>query len=1252
MRCVKVLVLSALFGFGTSCSNPFSRSKDQTSLPHQPNTACQSVDFSSDSFNAPQLKALLQCLNTDGTLHAIQKWIDSTPDADLEPIADLVQTLVHQDQSAFYSIEQAFRRYQSEQVFSEIETRLSNSVSSLQQAQHLTGALQTIAPEAVAWWFESQNVPAFSDLAPLIESESFVRFLNSEQPLHWWTWLHSRSSLLAWLDLFQQNQIKLSSNAANSLRQSQWLEHAIRSTSLQGFSSSLLRSTQQTVSCFNGSVKSTEVPRRVQQEIAQMSFQRFQNLFSRELRELIITGRGYCQIPVSIDPIFSVTDQLVFSENSDVAFSLIQQLAKDNRFLAVLSDPDFAIAWDSARPLVQDIGFRDLWRTLHFMQHHSSLSLGDPQLYSILSRVLKQWSPQQVEALLSFVRPWVKSGLNNRKDFQNLWFLPYAEALTPSISFKLSQAQRTRLSKSVVRLMQSPLLADALVNASKIASQRGWAPLFDRVFLLFESTSQKGKHPLRPVPSVTSYLKGLKRPPSILTQQTPKLISRTASHLNPCKGISTDRSWIGITDFDSKDWTDWERCFGSMAAAKQWFTQSQSANNTAYQWKAQQGLVNFIFSTHPQKALEVQKQWAHESPPYATRVWLQAAGDSIRSLLKPISRLPALTEWIASSIEQSGFVLSHKVDPRPRVLAQTSRPFNPQNYWDQPQRKQQLLLEVRQLSEQLCPSFTAYQYDCKIDPTQVPLLKNPQALLSALIQEWKDRPQTWIGLLDPRDSKSSNWNFKEVSSEQINFRTHLQGLALDMQSKPVLGTALKNLFGTSGFNSRTLETFIKTSAEEFHVLPLVSVEPLFPEKKSALYSPWVRLHLVNDLDQLELIAVHADFEAFGLTRNYALSFIQSIGQSWGDDQPGSRTLAETANVIQGTLNRFDRSLLHRWGDCRTKPSRCPREWHALSSRISNLRSLLPLFHRFRTRESGGTDGMRVLRNLFFAIESAHPQALSWIPTIARLGLLHQVGKAHIEQNTQVGSSGAWPDSTQVGTDLLSRLSRESQFEAALNRFFQVKTSPRTIDRALLLFLTEYDSIEHLLPALLAWSNETQPQFWVPSFLNSLSRQPDFLLARELGQEPWKRALGTIASNSSAKVFLSWQQGSDSIQKVLLNRWNPRVSQDLDQLLSRLFVDAPSTIVWLVSVFELMKEQTRTGPVFDAAENWLRVLLSAEGRPHRTKIATWLRSPEFQLFCDVYSDAKTWQSTESVLESLQDNGGLRQFVRHCESFLFR
>jgi hypothetical protein len=652
---------------------------------------------------------------------------------------------------------------------------------------------------------------------------------------------------------------------------------------------------------------------------------------------------------------------------------------------------------------------------------------------------------------------------------------------------------------------------------------------------------------------------------------------------------------------------------------------------------------------------------------------LQAGSELVALIKAPLLSGPETLKFLSRLAESpiSFQVLSEALKPESHSIRSISAPlFLPLRAWIKPGLEQVTLNPRSAFAsyfKEYCPSLNPNDDACKIDPDQVKIFKaSPDQLFRSIIQEYLASDQSW---LDPAEGGLTHE--LRVPDRASHFEFHLNPALHLLQDSPNSLQAAFNAVNRIQEGPVSIKDFIETRGQRLTMIPYHFQFGDDPAAHSRSFKDTIRLRMVSDLDRLELIAINADFKAFGIAPNFGLKMIRDIALAWGDVPPGNRpltlsrlinpnevrTLAEVKQSIEALLSTLDHLPLDTLavGD----------ELHDLRARVFNLHPLITLLKQELPVENGGKGGMTLIRDLFFSLyemntrtqkdsfwdglrinsvclpppyslTGPHPECkkdlLTLIPRIAYLGLLHNTGLAFIKQNQTV------IESTVL---ILTQAAKDPLILQKLKDTLPRRAGVATLSDAIhLLGKLPGASIGKMSSAVRLVS-KSENLNWAYLAIELARAHPSLIRKNEA---LIRAALETLSSSPPGPISRTMSDGitffSSGLTPELRAEWTTRFGQIESQS------DSIARSIQNLSLTPAPRSQ-------NLRDDWASAL-AFMGLPAQTSVraglSNWVRGPDFISVLDLYSDSDWSKSLGSVIQSLNRSHEFDVFLSRAQSFL--
>jgi hypothetical protein len=1270
----------------SGCSNPFSGDHGRAANYHTPNVNCQQLRLDKSEFDVREFRGLVHCLNSDGQIQELEAFLSTLPDAELSAASDLVNVLLNQDLKTLYTIRETYEQLKAKKL--------------LQPALEEVASLETIAPVAPAAAviadvaFDRELGLSVNAFRHTLESAAAKRAITQFRKGDDWertlrqldTYLagNPEFNLRALYRILLQSGITLPQEPKSVTQVAAFLETIFAQKNMGGFTEVLGKALQQPLQCFDKSLVVFDPIDVATHRILTGSPADTKTLLETQARALLLTARGYCTIPYSAEPLFRFTDPLLGHPGFDTSYRFLLPLLRSKDFVRFIIHPASRDWVASSAYLANQNLFQDLF-ALTAINPALPLTRQPERAAAYLDRLFAGLSADEVVRLGRVVAPLLRD--LSRSPLLDI------EAALPEFDLQIDDSLRTRLKQLSIAAMRSPQLETLLPMMKRLVRENRLIPIWDEVFRLFDRRVLEGRNPLR-------FAKAPKLPARAETWK-PVLLEKIRYQSAPsrCAGVDTDLAFIDRNLRGSRTWLALDQCFGgssgsraTLAAGKELSDFAAARGKLSAVTGMEADLINTAFKVDRESTLNLLTQFVdiRGSDSDAVRKSLQAVSSAVRLVQPNIAQSPELRRILGEGAEDPrlyrAMIELHQNAGRPignRVMTLT--PLSTVDTWVEPRVSQPttVVQGIQRLMQEYCPSLDLQDKNCDVEDDQVQLFRsNPTALANQVIDESIGRSSSWL-----HPALAKTWSHTGAD-EVRDFEYQFYPLLHEFRASEGLGEAIFGFFGRYRNKVRDLQEFIQVHGRHYSLIPYIHHDPSYPKNGKREYFSRIRLKLVSDLDRLELVAINTDFRPFNIITHMGMKFIRQIALSWGDEPAGGRppgttaqTLASTTEDINQLVAQLDRESLSKLGECdprgKSRVGRwlqqtvCKGEIADLSVRVFNLRFLTQLFVQMQVREAGGNDGMRILRDLFYALYSTNPprqadrfgkgadipeacrrvprsgptpeecrlDQLTLVPRMTRLGLLHQAGL----------TAAFTPGSSLNET--LQMLSEVSSLTPVKNQLTAWLAQPRSTQTLLSIknwvaALPETASSDPLHIALKAGS-QLRPYDWVSSVISAFEAEP--LLIEKLS-EPlhlWVNSSTVPATEPSAwdrsPLFRAWTSAR-------LVQMNPAASRELTALFLTI-ARQPERLTSLI-------RQSRAVPDFNqpAIERelyrWLGKFASPDAAAERAALKRSIQGPKLDEFCDVFSDSPLVDKTYNFLERIHQNPDSDRFFATCRAFLFR
>jgi len=1070
------------------------------------------------------------------------------------------------------------------------------------------------------------------------------------------------------------------------------------------FSETLAEIQQHGISCFGGSVSVPNPLKTAMDDLSHMSADESRNYFTHDLKNLILVSRGYCEIPYSIDRFVRFLNEATKHPGYDEMFTLLQPMIKDDQLVRFLGSTASRTWVRENAFLAQNHFFEDLL-TLIAQTQDEPLSNHGRSIAVFLDDALRSLSPDQVENLDRFLTPV----LNAKQNYGHspIHLLASVTEEFPDFQPGFGSAIRESLAQFVETTLKKAGLAPTLDLTAKLIQDRKFTPILDQTISMFEQFLDRGKMKLH-FGKLVRNIMDLHKPAAWLLEKWSIQESATQD-AGASNSITADCGALvydwDFTRFMPEHSSDYFRQFDLIQACVDSNRTFQSArdlalylnetNRYSYVLQTQKAFIGEAFRLSPEAAFETLDRFLALDSDQSETIGkaLHSVSDLVRGLSPSLKKQelrqflseqlksPALYQAMAESLDHKNASLmaatatessSHDRIDRDSIDVQIDRTQTLPN--------EPFVSAVQKLFETYCPNQDVNSPACDIDDDQVALYrKSPEALVAAIRQEYLNSSQSW---LDPLSFQG--WHSGAETPQQLSdFEYHLNPLLHLVQNRP---NTLKSTFVALRRihdDHYDLERFLRDGALHLTLIPYIYQSPDYPHTTSRQFRDRIRLRIASDLDRLELLAINADFRAFGKIENLGMNFIREIGLSWGDlpeaKRPSTlsrfrspqnvRTLSETRDYIHSEMIRFDKGIFQKLGECDPRGKgrihrwiqrkTCSNELFDVSARLFNLRFLLPLIDREWERMTDSSGGLALLRDLFYSLYEGNPDnsfdyfvnglnepegcldalgttcrqdGLNLIPKITRLGLLHQASVAILKD----------PQSSSVFSlaDLVDRIAQRPGDTDQISDFISRPEGIEAVRSAVRFGFQWGSQTSSALSGLAVFLDRIPNSEWISRLVQLLQTDPTLLSDHSEWIADLLSGDGDSFRNPGPKT-LAW---AGDVSTKLTPSFVTELSQSLRELKAQSHDLAVATRS-LKSLPDIGSPELTTSLV-----DWSTRLGSKSGTNARRTLSGWVKASDYESFCDVFSDSSFVDKAYNFLEQVHQNPDSRAFFQSCKRFL--
>ena len=1245
-------VLAAIALLGTaSCSKPVLQPSPAPAPLQTTAGECDPSDLSNASWSASTLRTLIHCLNTNQELAGVEKLAQGLPDSDLDVFARAFSQILNDHPRLLY----ALREEAGTTLDPATSRRLKLAWSAAFRDPKRTALFQTTFPDTLPWLFSSEGAgrgSSWATVGALLNAPSLKRFLRES--------LDSKA-LLNWLPAYQSYRGKpgalslneileltgagplLNSNDPESLqRLSRFFDGVTSTNDFTAVSQGAQSLSSSPLVCFGQRRSLHPYPELISQ-LKSLSGTGAALYLKDEIQSLALAAKGFCTFPGAVTPALHALQSISAREGFPEFFSSLRSHLSESAAKHLLTSPDFRTLIRESAPLAGIPFFQDALQVGSLMQQGFGGGVFPaPKLDELLSRI----RPSDFSTLSSWARALVgeeQSPFSTlAKDLGQL-ILSLPEVPVPS------PGEREAIARARLHLLQSPLLPEALASLSSVVEAGRIAALLDSFFARFPSALSRGAYAFvwksAPKPATDAFW-------SRTFEKATGPGSGSSPGSDPCQSLSLD--W-NFNEYPSGQVSSYfseldmlSRCSrpGSTYSAFARFARVSEKKGVLDDFlRIEKAVLDRVLSVHFPLATRTLGDLFDLSRSDSERLkgFLLRGSEVLSRIRAPLFQSAPIREWLASLVRDPGTWKLPEMHFDPWKPSVTGIPVPDDRG------------ETARLFHEYCPELDPSGRHCRIDEDQVLLYRNsPEGFQNLLWNEYLNSRQTWL------HPKGGSWTHRPKGGERVSdLEFHLYpALHLLRQSPQAMDGAFSGLrrFQKDRID---LSEFLETRAKRLRVIPYYYQRGDYAGGKPPRFHDRIRIRWVNDLDRLELLAINADFKAFGVIPNFGMKLIRILSLSWGDVPPMERpeslrailgseeplSFKQFQKLVELELKAFDNPIVNHFPGV--------SELKDIRARVFNLKLLVPVL----------AENLPLLRDLFYGLTESNPAVargrffdgdripapcllsplpsgapptpclrdhLTLIPRFAELGILHLAGRSVLEGP----SSLALPLSTlleQATTDrsiqtLAREIARSDRGSAWIlngvaSGFGPDTGIPSGFARAF---------------RLLRFSRDLK---WVNLSLEGALSHPTFPYADAAWLNP---ILGTLPGPPSRESQASFSNWLDRTLKGL-------TPETRSSLLSALPVSSDNRST-LGSAFRDFNHSELPRALQADLSSWTHTLSTEEGAKDRGSLADWVSSPDFTSHCAIASDPSWIASLGNLIESIQQNPDTPNWIRRCRSFL--
>jgi hypothetical protein len=1317
---------SAVLGLllASACSNPFAGHSEKAVVPqnafHTQTVDCNRINFSEEHLSQTQLRTIIACLNSNHEIEALDQLIRSLSDAEAKPFVDLLNSTTDLNPQVFYAVKEMYLKARADGRLSEAEALVQAILADPKKNTEVAAALKSLAP-VIRELIQTQSLKlSTANLDTLASSASFQRFIkeyNQPELIHRFaTSLKiyvndpEATSVEALYNILSENLVaeafaEFSSDPKRVQKLGSFLEWMFSDNRFQAFSETLASIREKKMTCFGGQIEIKNPLATKLRELAKMTPAEGKTFFTHDLKNLIFSSRGYCDIPYSTDGFVKFLEEATQQPGYDEIFSVLRPLMNDDRFISFLASKPAKNWMKENAFLAEQHFFQDLL-TLVAQSQRAALSDNGQSVAHILDQSLKALDAKQLEALVSTLNPALSEA--QQYGAKPIHLIHSLVEEFPELKTRTQPGLRSQIAQFVETILGRPQMPEVLTLTSNLIRDQKLNSMLDQTLTIFEQFLNRGKRTL-------SYgvMKIAKRAGNDLVYWLLDKGSVSTQAVDPCLGLNYD--W-DFTVYTAQNQSQYQNQLDLILKCV-------NPNQT---FKSARGLVTYLTATTGDSyryLLKTQKTVIDEMYNLDTPLsfqtidhFLDLSNDQSNTVRKTLSLGSAMVQQTADSLlkkkelrsflsrqlslpgiyETIGEYLHSTTQPPVETPALDVMGLNQINV--QVDRELYFANEpfasaLDKLFKMYCPTLDSNDPSCDVDDDQVALYKNaPAELVNSIKTEFLNSTQSW---LHPKAFKG--WHHTHAPVETVSdFEYHMNPLLHLMKNGSNSVNSVFSAVNRIQKHHYDLNRFLKDRAVRLTLIPYIYQVPNYPQNDGREYHDRIRLRIVSDLDRLELLAINADFKAFGLVQNMGMGFIREIGLSWADlpqsEWPKSlaqmkpaqnvRTLKEARDYIYSEMGKFDKGIIQKMGECDPRGKGrihrwfqrrlCSDEIFDISSRLFNLRFLISLLDRELLEKDNSSGGLAFLRDLFYSLYEANQlnqfdqlgngvnvadvclsdpslsaaplpacnkDLLTMIPRITRLGLLHQVGMTMMKnQNT----------ASQSLVRTLNKLAPQTKITQKLADFVSTPDGIKTLQSGVDFGFESGEKTSAALAASVPLLDLIPNQNWVSALIDLVRQYPEVLKDDREVVEAALSGDGSTLRNITASIVqtpnakaLSW------INDLSLNL-NDALITELAGSLRELKPKA-STLAPIVRSFYQLTP-VNSSDLTQTMARWTDLLASEKARATRARLSSWAKESGFDEFCDVFSDSQFVDKTYNFLEEVHQNPDSRDFFKSCKQFM--
>jgi hypothetical protein len=1296
---LRLFLASALALFG-ACSNPLSTTKAPNISRYQStNASCSNINFSSKELSPELFRSLLHCLNSRKEFDAAEKLGDELSDSSLEAFTTPFNSILRTQPDWLSAVRELYAVALKNGQADSLSNWASHTLSKPSLNQALAESLRDSAGSASEWIVNSGKDTDFQNLASILESKSFAR-LNLEviQDPRFPAIIQDLANYLLkpnTLSLEKIFQAIGTSSFSKRWKSTLKKDHALKLGQLANFMEWIFKAERfsklsdgirhlksDRITCFSGGKAIPSPFSSLLENLKQKTSSDAKAFFKVEAKNLYLLSRGYCSYTHSFENLLNLGADAASQEGFELAYQIFMPLFEDEDFTSRFADSSLADLIKEVSWLLDKHFTQDLLVIASQMELKSVFTSGQ-ETTKLLNSVLLHSHPGERAMRLGELFQVATRGVTIEPGL--IRGSVELVGRLPSIQIAVDPGTKASLQKSLQSIFESKELPSLLTLIHQLVETKRLFPLIDELFQYFHAVffhSSGNLADVRPLLGPSN---------SLASWLIEKPSMGTPNQRSTCDQINLD--W-NFNQFEVSTQADYlrqltliERClnpnqtFRSLSELAKYSIAHGQMKATL---RMQDSLINNAIELDQpllfQTAGHFLKQSKSEIDTAFSRIRLISVASSV--FKSGQNHLDHLREWIADwamKPESYGFIASW-LEPVTATTRTDIPTVSPESLKlidgiitrDLRLKQEPRLLVLQKMFKTYCPSLSAGDPSCQIESDQVARFReNPDALFVDIAREYTNSVNSWM-----HPNYSQNWDHEFVTPTRSNqFEYHFRPVLNSLKGEVSLPRSALAAVSRMKQDQISIAEFLSSRARRLTLIPYRFEIPTSPASASRFYGNKIRLRLVSDLDRLELIAINADFNPYGYTTNFGMGMIRDIGLAWGDETPSSRpsslkkrlgsqspqTLREVKGSIESMLDLMDNRFVGMVN--------IGNEIKDIHARIFNLRFMISLLEDELPVAQGGRGGLILMRDLFYSLDEGNTEEqrgrygnalltpstclkrsdldngsklickgdhLNLVPSITRLGLLHQASLAAIRSK-----SNALPAIDR----LLNQWVKRDDLMSELVSFVSSQSGARAME-LMPLFSSRLpkNSIGHV-KAILDFSSLSLSDAPIRILLSLLRMDPDYLVR----EQAWINSLLHTDSFPLQNRMKQWQKKPETPEFLfsvrLLNSITPAVRDDLVSALLSIRSDRDRLATLLSGEDHSLNQE-----ITQDMKLWLDRLSTKRASTSRNTIANWIKGQDFEDFCDVFSDSGWIDQVSDALSTLHQNPDSLDVLRELQNFL--